>query len=545
MTRSHGEGREEDRPVACETGPRKKARKGKRGSAKARPPPPAPSQEHRATTSDDDGSAQVRAMVAEQMRDILAVDAAKKKKVAELRSSAVLHIKAAYPHISTSIKATNIQSAFKGTKRTEGLSFFHFIANLTIKGLSGERDLSVEDTFGDSNDGSLESLQARKVALLVSKSVVSLSSFAGGKRIRVCSGFVMHGTDNTGANMILTSATLVRSLNGDSNVISDVTVKVLLPDGHITDGHIFLVDFHYNVAVVKIAAYLALLEEGTTNNGAVLALGRAYEGGLLMCSRGQVVNKKSKFGCAELLVSSCKVSMAGSGGPLVNYNGQVLGINFYEKNQTSYLPMLIVSRILEQHHCFGKLISPWLGLRYSSLHMVPLAVLEPIYQKFPDVDQGLYVSKVVEGSPADVAGLRVGDVLVKCGDKLLSSVPEFGAMLLDDAKAHSEAFGGWAGDMTIEVVIKRQRDGSTVSKTIAAEMLRENNYNRQKFFSFIKCILAMACTYAKLHNSPNKCHAASVDPVLIHRFNAKHGLAINFLYLWKDPEAKFFSRKRT
>ncbi|XP_020191480.1 uncharacterized protein [Aegilops tauschii subsp. strangulata] len=431
MTRSHGEGREEDRPVACETGPRKKARKGKRGSAKARPPPPAPSQEHRATTSDDDGSAQVRAMVAEQMRDILAVDAAKKKKVAEL-----------------------------------------------LKGLSGERDLSVEDTFGDSNDGSLESLQARKVALLVSKSVVSLSSFAGGKRIRVCSGFVMHGTDNTGANMILTSATLVRSLNGDSNVISDVTVKVLLPDGHITDGHIFLVDFHYNVAVVKIAAYLALLEEGTTNNGAVLALGRAYEGGLLMCSRGQVVNKKSKFGCAELLVSSCKVSMAGSGGPLVNYNGQVLGINFYEKNQTSYLPMLIVSRILEQHHCFGKLISPWLGLRYSSLHMVPLAVLEPIYQKFPDVDQGLYVSKVVEGSPADVAGLRVGDVLVKCGDKLLSSVPEFGAMLLDDAKAHSEAFGGWAGDMTIEVVIKRQRDGSTVSKTIAAEMLRENNYNR-------------------------------------------------------------------
>ena len=88
---------------------------------------------------------------------------------------------------------------------------------------------------------------------------------------------------------------------------------MLLPDGHITDGHIFLVDFHYNVAVVKVAADLALLEvvhlKDTTHNGAVLALGRAYEGGNLMCSRGQLVHQTSIFGCSELLVSSCKVSM--------------------------------------------------------------------------------------------------------------------------------------------------------------------------------------------------------------------------------------------
>jgi hypothetical protein len=88
---------------------------------------------------------------------------------------------------------------------------------------------------------------------------------------------------------------------------------VLLSDGHITDGHIFLVDFHYNVVVVKVAANLAHLEvfhlKGPTHNGSVLALGRAYEGGSLMCSRGQVVNQTSIFGCSELFVSSCKISM--------------------------------------------------------------------------------------------------------------------------------------------------------------------------------------------------------------------------------------------
>jgi hypothetical protein len=116
---------------------------------------------------------------------------------------------------------------------------------------------SLENKFGDSDDGSRESLQARKVALLVSKSILSLSSFAGISWVLlsshllhiwselklskvvllkfrwkedpcVCSGFVTRRTDNTGTSMILTSATLVRSLNGDNSVISDVTVIAAL-----------------------------------------------------------------------------------------------------------------------------------------------------------------------------------------------------------------------------------------------------------------------------------------------------------------------------
>lgn len=42
----------------------------------------------------------------------------------------------------------------------------------------------------------------------------------------------------------------------------------------------------------------------------------------------------------------------------------------------------------------SKIIHPWLGLRYTSLQTVPLEILEPIYQKFPDVEKGLYISNV-------------------------------------------------------------------------------------------------------------------------------------------------------
>jgi hypothetical protein len=56
--------------------------------------------------------------------------------------------------------------------------------------------------------------------------------------------------------------------------------------------------------------------------------------------------------------------------------------------------------------------------------MVPLSHLEHIYRKFSDVDNGLYISNVAEGSPADIAGICQGDILMKCGGKFLSAAPE-------------------------------------------------------------------------------------------------------------------------
>ncbi|GJN06311.1 hypothetical protein PR202_ga24028 [Eleusine coracana subsp. coracana] len=362
----------------------------KRGT-KAKPPTVAQSRDLLPPSSDDDRSAKVQAMVGEHVRRMLAVHAEKKRLVDEFNRS-----------------------------------------------IFEESVLTVETRFGDINDGSTESLKARKVAMMITRSVVSLSSFSGKKRIRVCSGFMICWKNNSQRRMVITSATLIRSLNSDNVMVSDLTVKVLLPNGTITRGYVFLVDFHYNVAVVEIRSDLKLpditLAKDIVDKGDVLAFGRSYEGGDIMCSRGTIMSRTSTLGCSDLLVSNCKISMAGVGGPLVDYNGHFLGINFYEENQTSFLSMAIVSRILEHHQ--RKTILPWLGLNYYALETVPLGVLERIYQKFPDVDKGLYISdheymrteqndnQVAPGSPADVAGLCAGDVLVRCNGEVISTTPQ-------------------------------------------------------------------------------------------------------------------------
>ncbi|TVU22684.1 hypothetical protein EJB05_32399, partial [Eragrostis curvula] len=323
------------------------------------------------------------------------------------------------------------------------------------RSMSGKDVLTVESRFGNIHDGSIGSLKARKAAVMISQSIVSLSSFSEILR-----------------PLIVTSATLVRSLNGDNVMVSDLMVKVLVPNGTISDGSISLVDFHYNIAVIEVPSDLKIPVVSLANHIAV-------EG-----------------------------DVAGVGGPLADYNGHVVGINFYEKDRTPFLSIAIVSRILEHHQ--RKTILPWLGLKYIALETVSLRVLERIYQKFPDVDKGLYISNVAVGSSADMAGLCAGDVLVKCGGKDLSTTPQFGSMLLDTCKQHAdthdwETSGDYAWEnIEVEVVVKQDRDGTTMSKTISAALLKEFHYNRHDLFLFL---LHMACSNAKLQGSLHRCHA--------------------------------------
>ncbi|XP_047055613.1 putative protease Do-like 14 [Lolium rigidum] len=336
-------------------------------------------------------------------------------------------------------------------------------------------NLTVEREFCDVDDGSFRSSKARIVAVRASPSVVGLSSFSDGKRIRVCSGCVIASNGSSDTTKILTSATLVRSLSTNNSVIPDIKIKVCLPNAHILDGSISMVDFHYNIVVVEVKSDQkfpeVVLVSDVINRGAVLALGRFYDHGRLMCAQGEIRKQASSFECSELLVSSCHTTMAGVGGPLVKYNGQVVGINFYGENHTPFLSTAVIIRCLDHWKSYGKIIRPWLGLIYTPVDMLPLRVLE----KCTYIDKGFYISKVAKGSPADVAGLCVGDVLIECAGKVLSTAPELGALLLDLCNKQMKSYT-LESNMTMEVVVRKQLNGREARMTVTADVLSGCSY---------------------------------------------------------------------
>ncbi|XP_044424389.1 uncharacterized protein [Triticum aestivum] len=110
---------------------------------------------------------------------------------------------------------------------------------------------------------------------------------------------------------------------------------------------------------------------------------------------------------------------------------------------------------------------------YKPIDMFPFRVLE----RCAYLGKGLYILDVAKGSPVDVAGLCVGDVLVEYAGEVICTAPKFGAMLMDMCEEQVEA-DTLRSKVTIEVVLRNEGDGSIARKTLHADVLSEFNYYR-------------------------------------------------------------------
>jgi S1-C subfamily serine protease len=88
-------------------------------------------------------------------------------------------------------------------------------------------------------------------------------------------------------------------------------------------------------------------------HGEVVAVGRVYNSGKLMATSGVVTDKPSNLSCKELAISTCKITKAGIGGPLIDFSGNFIGMNFYGLEETPYIPMNIILELLRNFDAKG------------------------------------------------------------------------------------------------------------------------------------------------------------------------------------------------
>ncbi|XP_037428292.1 uncharacterized protein LOC119294144 [Triticum dicoccoides] len=203
---------------------------------------------------------------------------------------------------------------------------------------------SFEEEFEDNTWSTL----SENVALTMSECVVSLASFNGNSRCFACTGVYI----NCNPVRILTTASLVKT-SGDGNKIDDnLRIEVHLNNKQHVTGTLKHYDLRYNVAVVEImGSYSSCavdVEEriSFTPNIEVLAVGRLFERPKLMASRGVLIDRESKLACEELGISTCKITKAGIGGPLIDACGNLIGMNFFHDEETPYLPREKIQEVL-------------------------------------------------------------------------------------------------------------------------------------------------------------------------------------------------------
>ncbi len=122
----------------------------------------------------------------------------------------------------------------------------------------------------------------------------------------------------------------------------------------------------------------------------------------------------------DLFQTDAAINPGNSGGPLVNINGEVIGINTAiagsAQNIGFAIPINDLKGLIDSVLATGELKQPYLGVRYVSI------TDDVAYQNNLSVNRGAYVvpstdgSSIVPGSPAEKAGLKEKDIITKVND---------------------------------------------------------------------------------------------------------------------------------
>lgn len=151
--------------------------------------------------------------------------------------------------------------------------------------------------------------------------------------------------------------------------------------------------------------------QNTVTSGIISGYGRSVEAG----------DSESSESLQNLFQTDAAINQGNSGGPLVNMNGEVIGINTAiaggsAQNIGFSIPISDVQGVIKSVLKDGKLQRPFLGVRYITL------TDDYAYEYNLSTKQGAYIApadgepSVVSGSPAEKAGLKEKDIIIKIND---------------------------------------------------------------------------------------------------------------------------------
>ncbi|QQE65983.1 serine protease [Leptolyngbya sp. BL0902] len=212
------------------------------------------------------------------------------------------------------------------------------------------------------------------------------------------------------------------------------TVKVTLRDGRTFEGQVVGVDSVTDVAVVKIEAEdpLPTVRLGSTANlspgqwaiaiGNPLGLDNTVTAGIISAigrtsNQVGIPDKRVQF-----IQTDAAINPGNSGGPLLNDQGEVIGMNTAIRANAQGLgfaiPIETAKRIADELFATGEVQHPFLGIQMVELTPDTIAEINAQQQmNIPLDESGVLIVRVLEGSPAQAAGLQPGDIIQRVNNQ--------------------------------------------------------------------------------------------------------------------------------
>lgn len=232
------------------------------------------------------------------------------------------------------------------------------------------------------------------------------------------SGFIISSD-----GLIVTNAHVVANKRG---------VRVKLTNGDMYNATVQDVDPVADIATIKITARnplptLTLGRSSEVRQGEfVVAMGSPFSLRNTITSGivSSVQRGSKELGLSnsnmEYIQTDAAIDFGNSGGPLINLDGEVIGINTMKVTAgisfaipSDRLRLFLDQAAKKKSSWFGETKRRYIGVMMLTLTPSIIAELKLRDPSFPDVTHGILIHKVIIGSPANRAGMLPGDVVVE------------------------------------------------------------------------------------------------------------------------------------
>ena len=219
-------------------------------------------------------------------------------------------------------------------------------------------------------------------------------------------------------------------------------IKVKFPDETELEAKLIGKDKLTDLALLKVTSkkplnYVKFADSDKARVGhSVFAIGNPFGlGGTVTSGIISAFNRDINAGPYDSFIQTdASINRGNSGGPLFNLDGEVLGINTAIFSPTGgsvgigfSIPANLAKPIIEQLKKFGKTQRGWLGVRIQEIT--------------PDIakslglknEEGVLISMVNPGEPAEKGGLKAGDVILEFNGKKIKDVKSLQRTVADSA----------------------------------------------------------------------------------------------------------------
>lgn len=239
-------------------------------------------------------------------------------------------------------------------------------------------------------------------------------------------------------------------------------IRVTLSDKRVFEAKVVGTDNFSDLAVIKIEATgLPVAQLGVSSTlrpgDFVIAIGSplGYDHTVtfgIVSAVGRTVTDVN--GNINFIQTDAPINPGNSGGPLVNLDGGVVGVNTaIQANAQGIgfcIPIDVAKSVIDDLINHRKILRPWLGLAMQDVDDVLAKSLG-----LPATTKGVLVAQVVDGSPAQAAGLERGDVIEKIDGKNVAT----GKAVQEIVRAHKV-------NDTLNLFILRNNMGKAVAVNI-------------------------------------------------------------------------------